>query len=77
MPAYTMAGRAPGAASASARRRALSAGEREGMTEKARLGRSNPVVTFTGSRRPRRATMSAATRGVAVAVEATSARAPT
>jgi hypothetical protein len=38
-------------------------------------GRSKPVVTRTGSRKRRRAAMSLATCGVAVAVEATIARA--
>ena len=46
-------------------------------TENVRLGRSNPVVTRTGSLSPRRRTTSAATWGVAVAVEAISERAPT
>ena len=40
------------------------------------LGRSKPVATRSGSRRPSRRATSRATRGVAVAVEATSARAP-
>jgi hypothetical protein len=71
-----MAGRAPSSASAAAIRERLSAAPRHGTTAKERFGRSKPVVTRTGSRSPRRATMSAATCGVAVAVEATSACAP-
>jgi hypothetical protein len=47
-----------------------------GTTANERFGRSNPVATRTGSRRPSRVTMSAATCGVAVAVEATIAFAP-
>ena len=42
-----------------------------GTTAKERLGRSKPVATRSGSRSPSRRTTSAATRGVAVAVEAT------
>jgi hypothetical protein len=45
-------------------------------TANERFGRSNPVATLTGSRSPSRATMSAATCGVAVAVEATIASVP-
>ena len=41
-----------------------------GTTANDRFGRSNPVATCTGSRSPRRCTMSAATCGVAVAVDA-------
>ena len=47
----------------------MSARERAGTTANERFGRSNPVATRTGSRRPRRATTSAATCGVAVAVD--------
>ena len=43
----------------------------QGTTANERFGRSKPVAIRTGSRRPRRATMSSATCGVAVAVEAT------
>jgi hypothetical protein len=58
-------------------RRRLSAAVRHGTTAKDRLGRSKPVVTRSGSRRPKRLTMSFATCVVAVAVEANSERAPT
>jgi hypothetical protein len=54
----------------------LSAGPRHGTTANDRFGRSKPVVTRTGSRSPSRPAMSVATCGVAVAVEATIARAP-
>ena len=57
-----------------ARRRRACA--RHGTTANVRFGRSNPVATRTGSRRPRRVSMSAATCGVAVAVDATTACAP-
>jgi hypothetical protein len=45
-------------------------------TPKLRFGRSNPVVTRTGSARPRRRSMSTATCGVAVAVDAMIASVP-
>jgi hypothetical protein len=54
----------------------LSAAVAQRTTAKLRLGRSKPVLTRTGSRSPRRVTMSPATCVVAVAVEATIARAP-
>jgi hypothetical protein len=47
-----------------------------GTTANERFGRSKPVATRTGSSKPKRPTMSAATCGVAVAVEARMARAP-
>ena len=47
-----------------------------GTTANDRFGRSNPVAIRAGSRSPSRATMSSATCGVAVAVEATMACAP-
>jgi hypothetical protein len=71
-----MAGSAPSSASAAAIPRWPASLVAQRTTAKERFGRSNPVETRTGSRRPSRCTMSAATCGVAVAVEATIARAP-
>jgi hypothetical protein len=66
----TFAGVAPGGARAAAMWRCLACVDAHRMTPKERLGRSKPVDTRTGSRRPRRLAMSLATCGVAVAVEA-------
>ena len=70
-----MAGSASGLASASAISARFSCGAGR-ATAKAMFGRSKPVATSSGSRRPSLTAMSLATRGVAVAVEATIARAP-
>jgi hypothetical protein len=50
--------------------------DRDGTTANDRFGRSKPVETLTGSCSASRAAMSAATWGVAVAVDATIACAP-
>ena len=71
-----MAGSAPSSASAAAMPRWTASLVGHGTTANERFGRSNPVATLTGSRSPSRATMSAATCGVAVAVEAAIAFAP-
>ena len=71
-----MAGRVAGSARAAAIRRCTTSLFAHWTTLKERFGRSNPVATRTGSRSPSRDTMSAATAGVAVAVEARMACAP-
>ena len=76
VPAYTIAGRAAGSASTAPIPRCALSFVADGTTVNDRFGRSNPVATRTGSRRPRRPTMSPATCDVAVAVEATIASAP-
>src|SRR4051794_41888321 len=53
-----------------ARLRATDPSPSNGSTSKAMLGRSKPDRTRSGSRRPRRVTISSATFGVAVAVQA-------
>ena len=75
VPVYTMAGSASSLRrhSASRARFSCAAGR---ATVKEMLGRSKPVATRRGSFSLSRFSTSAATRGVAVAVEATSEPAP-
>ena len=75
MPAYTIAGSASSARSASASIARFSCPPGR-ATAKLMFGRSNPVATRSGSRSASRRTTSLATRGVAVAVDATIAAAP-
>ena len=60
----------PGPATSVARLRATEPSPSNGSTSKDRFGRSKPERTRSASRRPRRATISSATFGVAVAVHA-------
>ena len=60
----------PTPATSVARLRATEPSPSNGSTSKERFGRSKPERTRSGSRRPRRATISSATFGVAVAVQA-------
>ena len=60
----------PTPATSVARLRATEPSPSNGSTSKERFGRSKPERTRSGSRRPSRATISSATFGVAVAVQA-------
>ena len=73
VPQYTIAGRAFASAStcsSAARLRATAPLPSTLTTSNARFGRSKPERTDSQSRRPSRAAISSATRGVAVAVAA-------